>query len=831
MDKPNITRYTDVNHGLTASEVTSRVKAGQTNKLKKVVGKSYLQIFATNIFTFFNLLGFIIFVLMSFFGDVSEMLFIVVILSNTVIGIFQEIRSKLAVERLSIVSEPTAEVVRDGEQTTVSTNDVVLDDVLILGAGNQVCADCIVACGEVEVNESMLTGESVTVKKKRGDMLYRGSFVVSGNCSAQAVKVGKDTYIEQLSARVKRTKVPDSQLVKGIMTIIKFIAIIIFPLGFLTYYLHEGIQSLMAQGMSFWQIWQQYFAGNEQVVSTVRAAVQSASGSMLGMVPSGMVLLTSIALAVGALKLARKKVLVRELPCIEMLARVDTLCLDKTGTITDGSMTVEQLIPLGVDATALKTWIASLVDATGDDNMTALALKRYTDGIEPISASGHLPFSSARKYSAVTIGGVGTVVVGAAEFVFKHTDKEFDRKCEQLLKQGLRVLAVGLSKRPLDDDNVVDAVPVGIVALSDTVRADATEIIKWFADNGVAVKVISGDNPLSVSVIADKVGIPMASKYISLEGMTEEEVRAAANNYTVFGRVSPEQKAILVSAMKAAGHTVAMTGDGVNDILAMRESDCAISVGCGTDAAKTVANLVLTDNNFAGMPGVVAEGRQVVNNVQNSTSLFLMKTSMVVFVTLMTIIMSIVGLTRGTGAVSFPFRPSNLSALNLFVIGIASFMLALKPNKNLIKGKFLTNTLRSTLPSGVAMFLSVALVYAFRTVLKLNGQDQITTTAMVAMSYTGVVALWILCYPFDWFNIGVAAMGTVGVTGTLAFFQPLYLWVMRLVEGQSYEMEHPFIVDIPTAAKWFIVCDVVAMFGLILLLKWLVKTIASKQTK
>ena len=828
MKRIAISQYTDVNNGLTASEVRERQKSGRTNKLKKVVGKSYLQIFVSNIFTFFNLLGFIIFFLMLFFGDVSEMTFILVVLANTAIGIFQEIRSKHAVEKLSIVTEPTAEVRRDGNNVRVSTDEVVADDIVLFFAGNQVCADCVVVCGEVEVNESMLSGESVNVKKKYGDVLYRGSFVVSGSCSAQAVNVGKETYIEQLSARVKRAKMPDSQLIKGTSAIIKFIAIVIFPLGFLTYYLHGAIQQLMSDGIGFLQMWQLYFNGDEAVVGAIRSAMQAACGSMVGMVPSGIMLLTSVALAVGALKLAQKKVLVRELSCIEMLARVDTLCLDKTGTITDGSMTVEQVLPLGVDEATLKIWIASVLNATADDNMTAVTLRQYTAGVNPVAVTKSIPFSSARKYSAATLDGVGTVAIGAAEFLFKHIDKEFDRKCEQLLKQGLRVLAVGVSKSEISSDVVEDALPVGIVALSDAVRADAADIIKWFADNDVAVKVISGDNPLSVSIVAEKVGVPFANKYISLEGMTDDEVRVAANNYTVFGRVSPEQKALLVSAIKQNGHTVAMTGDGVNDILAMRESDCAISVGCGTDAAKTVANLVLTDNNFSGMPGVVAEGRQVVNNVQNSTSLFLMKTSMILLVTLTVIVMSLVRLSQGMDTVSFPFRPSNLAALNLFVIGIASFMLALKPNSKRIKGQFLPNTLRTTLPSGIAMYLSVASVYIFGGLLGLQNQNQVTTTAMVAMSFTGVAALWILCWPLDRFNAIVVSVGTIGVIGTLCLFQPLYLWVMRLFSGPSYEMEIPFIVDIPLAAKLFILCDVVAVSGLNIFVKWLLNKFAVK---
>ena len=616
----------DVNVGLTSEQVDVRIKAKQTNKVKKVVGKSYLQIFVTNICTFFNLLGFIIFLLMALCGSWSNMMFVVVIMANTVVGIFQEIRSKIAVEKLSIVSEPTVDVLRDGQKQNIKTQQIVLDDIVMYSAGKQICTDAIILDGEVEVNESMLTGESEPIKKKVGDTLYSGSFVVSGNCTCQVTAVGKDNYIEQLSAKVKLAKTPDSRIFKGIMSIIKIIAIIIFPLGIATFLTSSEIATLVGVD----NVVGQYFQGVAEIKKTVNDAIVSAAGSMIGMVPSGMVLLTSMTLAVGAFKLARKKVLVRELPCIEMLARVDTLCLDKTGTITDGSMTVEQILPIGTDQQTLEQMLATLVCGTQDNNATAVAISSYLKDVAPLQTTAVLPFSSARKFSAVTTQS-GTVAMGAGEFMFKRENHQsFFEQMDNYLKKGLRVLAVGKSEYPIQDNNVVDLVPCGIVLLQDTIRADAPQIIKWFVENDVQVKVISGDNPLAVSVIAQKVGVAGAEKYISLEGLTDEQVWGVANEYTVFGRVTPEQKAILVRAMKANGHTVAMTGDGVNDILAMRESDCAISVGCGTDAAKTAANLVLMDNKFSSLPNVVAEGRQVVNNVQNSASLFLMKTCMTV---------------------------------------------------------------------------------------------------------------------------------------------------------------------------------------------------------
>ena len=813
-----LVRYTpDINEGLTDLDVRLRREAKLINRTKKVVGKSYLQIFASNIFTFFNLLGFIIFLLMLLCNSYNNMMFIVIIVANTAIGIIQEIRSKRAVEKLSIVSEPTAEVVRNGEKQTVSTRDIVADDILLFSAGKQICCDSELLVGEVEVNESMLTGESEPVKKRKGDMLFSGSFIVSGNCTARCDKVGRDNYVEQLSSRVKKAKTPDSQLMKGIRSIIKFISFIIFPLGIATFFCSEQMRVLLGADINVWNCYWGHLGvdisgNNVNVTDWVNNAIRAMSGSMIGMVPSGMVLLTSVALAVAALKLARKKVLVRELPCIEMLARVDTLCLDKTGTITDGSMTVEKIIPLGkISLEETEKIVKSVVAATGDDNMTAQALKKYLDGVEPYDSTVCVPFSSARKYSAATLQGKGTAAIGAAEFMFKKASKDFTKQCNDLLAQGLRVLAVGKSSKPIVDGAVEGLEPIAIIVLQDTIRSDAPEIIGWFRDNDVAVKIISGDNPLSVSVIAAKVGVKDADKYISLEGLSDEQVAEAADKYTVFGRVTPEQKAILVRSMKKAGRTVAMTGDGVNDILAMRESDCAISVGCGTDAAKTVANLVLMDNKFSSMPKVVAEGRQVVNNIQNSSSLFLMKTSMTVLTTILCLFMS----------VTYPFEPQHLYAMEFFVIGICSFLLALKPNHALIKGNFVANTLKRTLPSGAAMFLSVAMTYAFKDLLGLT-PEQISTVAMFSMTATGVVALWILLYPYGWYNLTVGAIGTVGTVLCYIVFP----WALGLINGWLGGAEPtPMYVKIDGFSILFIAVNAVVMGGIIIGLKFAVPAV------
>lgn len=816
----------DVTQGLSSEQVNARVAAKLTNKTKKVVGKSYLQIFFSNIFTFFNFLGLFIFFLMVLCKSTSNMLGLIIVLANSAIGIFQEVRSKLAVEKLSIVNEANATVIRNGAEQAVAVCDVVRDDILVLSAGNQICCDSTIAEGVVEVNESMLTGESDVVSKKAGDKLFSGSYVVSGNCKARCDKVGKDNYVETLSARVKRAKMPDSQLMKGIRLIIRTIAFVVFPLGLATFLCSSQMKFCYGLNVNIIELYLTnapdlfvYDGASVTIREIVNKAIISASGSMLGMIPSGMVLLTSVALAVAALKLARKNVLVRELPCIEMLARVDTLCLDKTGTITDGSMSVEHIIAFSdFDENQLRTMLQGVVSATGDDNATARALKNFLEGCQAPRASAYVPFSSERKLSAAVLDDVGVVAVGAAEFMFGSADKDFEKQCGTFLAQGLRVLAIGFAKTQNLDDGLANLRPVGILALQDTVREDASGIIGWFSDNNVDIKIISGDNPLSVSVIAQKVGVKNAEKFVSLEGMTDEEVAKIANSYTVFGRVTPEQKAVLVRAMKAAGHTVAMTGDGVNDILAMRESDCAISVGCGTDAAKTVANLVLSDSKFGSMPNVVAQGRQVVNNIQNSSSLFIMKTCMVMLTTVLCLALQ----------VNFPFAPNQLYPFEFFIDGLPSFFLALKPNRNLIKGNFLANTFRSTLPGGVAMFFSVAMCFAFSGTLGIDmNSAELSTVAMFSMTATGVVSLLILLCPYDKINVAIALFASGGAAASFFLF-PWIFDVLHSVFPQS-ETPSPMYVAVDSGCVLFIVINCVAMGVLIVAIKLALKFFGAKK--
>lgn len=717
--------------GLAAEQVTERRSDGLVNKVERTVGKSYAAIFLGNIFTFFNMLGLFIMVLMFALGSFDNLFFSVVILANTFIGIIQEIKAKKSIEKLSIMSAPTANVVRSGVESEIAVSDLVLDDIVRLEAGKQIAADSVVLEGEIEVNEALLTGESVPVKKRTGDALLSGSFVVSGSCRARVDHIGSDNYVEKLSAKAKKYQKPNSQLMRSINAIIKVLAIIIFPLGIGTYFVSYAD------------------------LGNVAEALTKAAGSMIGMIPSGMVLLTSVALAVSVIKLARNNALVQDLYCIEMLARVNVLCLDKTGTITDGTMSVEDVEMLA-DVKNFGVLMANCLAATGDANQSALAMAQRFGKESTFSVKAVIPFSSARKYSAASFDGVGTIAVGAPGFVCKPTDATAV-KIEKYAARGKRVMLAAVSDGYITDDKLPEMKEAAIIVVEDTVREDAVEIINWFKQNDVAVRVISGDNPLTVSVIAGKVGIENAEKYVSLEGMSDAEVIAAAGEYTVFGRVNPDQKALLIKTIKANGNTVAMTGDGVNDILAMKEADCAVAIAAGSEAARSVAHLVLMDSKFSSMPKVVREGRQVVNNIQNSSSLFLMKTTMTVFTTILMLILGQM----------YPFEPKNLYIIEFVVIGIPSFVLALRPNSARITGRFISNTLLKTIPSGLSLSLSVLIVYIYSTVngIPTAGETDVialfVTMAAMAMTLSGAVALAVMCFPYTWITGPTALLSAV----------------------------------------------------------------------
>lgn len=725
--------------GLTAEQVNARIGEGAVNLIKYNSGKTYISILVNNIFTFFNMLTFAVFIAMLAVikepKELSKLFFMIIVLINVCIGIIQEIKSKRATDKLKLITAPNALVIRDGEKKTVPVSEVVLDDVILYETGKQICADSVVLTGEAEVNESLLTGESEPVLKTAGMPLFSGSFVVSGNCVARVDKVGADNYVEKLSSYARKYKKPKSEMRNSVTAVIKAVTCFIVPIA--TILLIIGIRGL----------------GNNVNGSTVGDVISRVGGAIIGMIPSGMFLLASVALFQSVIRLSKHKIVVKDLYCIEMLARVNVLCLDKTGTITDGTMRVAEVKEMGNPRVtrSVADIVGSMLVATGDNNMTAIALSDKFGYSKEMQATETLSFSSQKKYSAVTFGEEGTFVLGAPEFVMKNLPTNVSGEMHRYARNGMRVIMLAHSPSPIRNHVAPDDVkPVCLIAIEDHIRSEAPEIIGWFKDNGVDIKIISGDNPVTVSEVARRVGVENAQKFISLEGLSTQQVEEAASRYTVFGRVSPGQKCVLIRALKNKGNNVAMTGDGVNDILAMRESDCAIAMGSGSDAAKNVCHLLLTDSSFAALPLVVKEGRRVVNNVQSSSALYLMKTFMSIVLSIISVVLA---LARVSDDIYF-FDTSNLLALEFFIIGLPSLLLATQSNNRLITGQFLGNVFKKAVPCGTGLIFTVMAVYLVHKsgALGLDGVEY-TSLLVAGTLFTGFCALTKICEPMDTFKV------------------------------------------------------------------------------
>lgn len=723
--------------GLSTAQVDGRKEEGLVNVATTTNKKTYAAIFVQNICTFFNLICILIAVALICVNRWSDLTFMVIMTLNTVIGLVQECRSKRTIDKLSIVSAPVALVRRDGVKVTIPVADVVLDDILYLENGKQICADSIIVEGKIQVNEAMLTGESALVSKAPGDQLYAGSFVVSGSCSARVDKVGNANYIESLTAFAKRYKKAGSQLLISIQKLIGVIGILIIPIAVLMFLNNLAVYAGQADQMPL--------------------TIATTAGAIIGMIPAGMFLLTSVALAVGVIKLANNHVLVQDLYCIEMLARADVLCLDKTGTITDGTMNVAEVIKLRDMPGNLKVEdvVGSFLTATKDNNQTAIAVGKYFGYNAKMQPSAVIPFSSQRKLSAVTFDGAGTFFLGAPEFVLPNMDIKLKELVNSKAKEGMRVLAWAHSISAIKGEHIPSMVKcLSLICIEDHIRDDAYETIAWFKNNDVSVKVISGDNPITVAEVARRAGIENAEKFISLEGMSDQDVIEAANQYTVFGRVTPEQKRLLVRSIKLKGHTVAMTGDGVNDILALKEADCSVAMATGSEAARNVSHMVLMDSNFGNMPTVVLEGRRVINNIQKSASLYTMKT---MFSFLLSILVIVIGTTM---PIAYPVTPKNMLLLEMFIIGIPSFFLAFQSNKERIRGRFMNNLLRETLPGGIAMVAGYIALYAYTQTVP-GGVDPATVKSMTVLilTFTGLTMLVRLCQPLNLYR-GLLCVGS-----------------------------------------------------------------------
>ena len=664
--------------GLTQAEVEERIADGQVNAIQDSSNRSVKDIVMGNTLTFFNFINIVLLVLVLSVRSYKNMLFIFIIIANTLIGIFQEIKAKITLDKLKILTVSHVDVIRDGVKKSVTVSELVKDDVILLKSGGQIPADGVILDGEVDVNESLLTGESDSIHKTCGSKVLSGSFVTSGKAMCLLTEVGHDCYMEKLSLEAKQFKRYKTELQRNLDTILKFISIIIVPLGII----------LFAK---------QYWISG----STYEQAALDTVAAVLGMIPEGLVLLTSVALALGAVRLARRSTLVRELFCIETLARVDTLCLDKTGTITEGHLCVqgEESVKEDVD---LEQLMGRMVAALGDENETFQALRQHYKRNQSTNTKLVLPFSSERKFSGVVFEGEGTYLMGAYQFIFPQADPAVLEKIAEYASQGLRVLTVAHSPNEMTDYTLAeDFEIVGFVFMTDVVRKNAPDILGYFEEQGVDLKVISGDDPVTVAAIAARAGLKDADKYIDATTIhTDEEMEDAILKYSVFGRVTPKQKQQMVRLLKQNGRTVAMTGDGVNDVLALKDADVSIAMASGSEAAKNTANLVLLNSDFASLPHIVNEGRRVINNIKAAASMFLIKTGFSVLTALLTIIVG----------QNYPFQPIQLSVINGCAVAIPTMLLQLEPSFQKVNKHFFREVLRMSMPAAITITAMITII-------------------------------------------------------------------------------------------------------------------------
>lgn len=716
------TRYRpDHQTGLTAQQVQEHRMHGWTNQPVDPPSKTTKEIIQENVFTYFNLIFLVLAVLLCLVGSFRDLTFLPVIVLNTLIGIIQETRAKKVLDNLTMLNAPHAMVIRDGKKSQINAEDLVVDDIVIFEAGNQVCADAEVCAGEVQVNESLLTGESDEITKRKGDQLMSGSFIVSGQCHARLDKVGADSYISRLTLEAKAMQnTEQSEMIRSLDKLVKWVGVAIIPIGIILF-----IQAFVFQGEGF------------------QSSVTSMIAAVIGMIPEGLYLLASVALAVSSIRLAQKKVLLHDMKCIETLARVNVLCVDKTGTITENTMEVQDVIPTKEyeegELRPLSELLGDFTAAQSSDNITMEAMKRYfkiASGKKAVAKTG---FSSASKYSSVTFGEA-SYVLGAPEFVLKEQYENYEETISAHASKGARVLVFGTAKEEPDGKPLKEAVtPLAYVLLANPIRQEAKETFTYFAEQGVEVKVISGDNPLTVSEVAKEAGIAGAERYVDASTLhTEEEMRAAVLNNAVFGRVTPNQKRKFVQILKEEGKTVAMTGDGVNDVLALKDADCSIAMASGSDAAAQASQLVLLESDFSCMPEVVLEGRRVVNNIQRSASLFLVKN---IFSFLLSLVSFVFMFT-------YPLEPSQISLISMFTIGVPAFFLALEPNKNIIKGHFLTNVFLKALPAALTDVLAVGALVIFGRTFGVSSAD-ISTAATMLLSIVGFMILYTISAPMN----------------------------------------------------------------------------------
>lgn len=787
-------KYTNSQTGLTADEVASRVAEGKINGEQTIKTKSIPQILRENILTFFNFVFVAFAVILLFFtvfdfgpdgkvtaqfniGILGNFGFMILIVGNCAVGVIQGIRSKLTMDKLSLLSAPKAVVVRDGEETEINIENIVLDDVMVLSTGKQICADGIVLEGSIEVNESLITGEPDAILKNPGDEIMSGSFVVSGKARCQVTHIGQDNFVMKISSGAKYFKRPSSEIWRSLMFVTKFMSIVIIPVGIALFL----IKYLGQQGEL-----------SDTVIKTL--------GTLIGMMPSGLVALATTVFCVSVIRLSKHKTNAQDLYCIETLARVDVLCLDKTGTITEGTMEVNS-VESTLDEGEIKQLLKDFTHALDAEDATSMAIKDFVADLNPTREhSGVVPFSSARKWSGATFDGV-SYVLGAPEFVFRNLDDDKKEKISAMAEQGYRVLVLAKAQSAFDGQNLPDGLElVAYVYITDKIRAEAPDTLRYFREQGVTVKIISGDNPATVRAVALRAGLEDCDNIIDMSTVTEDQIEDIVEKYTIFGRVLPDQKLALVKALKKHGHTVAMTGDGVNDVLALKEADCSVAMASGSDAAKNVSSLVLLDSNFASMPKVVEEGRRSINNLERSASLYLMKT---LYNTMLAVLFMIVPF-------DLPFEPRHLTLISSVTIGIPSVVLALEPNKDRVSGHFLPKVLSHALPGSITVVLgAVAVIIANACFLKDLRLEQVQSLYLVLTTFVGLMYLFKVSMPFNWIHV----LNFVAMIGIYVAFYFIDLGFFSTIE--YFGLDKDFTMDMIYAILAIGAVLLVAFVGLL----------------
>ena len=728
--------------GLTNKEVKKRIEEGKVNKSDTNNLKTNFQIIRDNVFTLFNLFNLIIAVALACVHAYTNMVFILIIIINVLIGIIQEIHGRNLVKKLSILTSAKCKIIRNGKENEIDINEIVLDDIVILSQGDQIPSDAFVLDGEIEVNESLLTGESDTILKTKNDKLLSGSYVVSGKCYAQIEKVGEDNFANQIINAGKKQKKINSELLNSMKKVTNFTSFVIIPVGVI----------LFVQAYVFREV-------------NLQQSVIATAAALLGMLPKGFVLLTSISLETGVIKLAKKEVLVQDLYSVETLAHIDTLCLDKTGTITEGKMKVldvekynENVLP-----DSLENIMASYVKNTDDSNNTFLALKRYFKGKAIYEKINDISFSSERKWSSVTFKDLGTIIVGAPERLAEKANIKLPEKVEKAQQEGKRALCIGFTREKISVDNVPNIIIIASIILADPLRKNAKEMLGYFKTQSVDIKIISGDNPITVSTIAKRAGLEDYDSYIDLSTLkSDAEIVDIVDKYSIFARVLPHQKSIIVKALQAKGRKVAMTGDGVNDVIALREADLGITLPEANDAAKQVSQIVLLNQDFSVLKDVLMEGRRVVNNLTNVARIFFIKT-------IYSMLLSIFCILTNT---AFPFIPIQITLIDLVIEAYTSFFITFEPNDKPVKGVFLHTVLRNATPFALVIMLNIMFLTFMAPVLEI-AQGQLVTIMYLLIGFVSILAVLEVCIPFNKLHVFLFTTTSIGFYVAVFLFRNL----------------------------------------------------------